>query len=384
MDAAARNLIGSLAAFAISFTHAPCLADKAPTSLAACVQPLVRDFMSGQPDGATVLIPAMSVAIGRDGTLLYADGFGEARPHQPATARSIYMVGSITKQFTAAAVLRLMEKGAVAKRSGARLSPTMPVADVLKVADAWAIEGGPPITVGDLLSMTSNLPNFTRKPPPRLDPWGAVPAHKLLRQMRAYRPSGYPGSFEYSNTSYFLLSEIIEAVKIGQASRDYHQTLRDEVFTRLGLTDTGFESDRSIRRRLVSPNYHRRPRFEKPDWLQGSADVASSVIDLFKWDKALMEGKALTNHGRDLMLSDSARVEVWTYYGMGWFITHKDGIDRYFHSGTVSGYTSFNLIVRPVPDHWVSVSLLTNSDGVEGIDEFANSLASLVLDNDPP
>lgn len=324
----------------------------------------------------------MSVAIGRDGTLLYADGFGEARPHQPATAKSIYMVGSITKQFTAAAVLRLMEKGAVATRSGARLSPSLPVADVLKVADAWAIEGGPPITIGNLLSMTSNLPNFTRKPPKELDPWGAVPAHKLLGQMGTYRPSGFPGSFEYSNTSYFLLSEIIEAVKIGSTSRDYHKTLEDEVFTRLGLTNTGFESDPSFRSRLASPNYRRRPRFEKPDWLQGSADVASSVIDLFKWDKALMDGEALTNHGRDLMLSDSARVEVWTYYGMGWFITHKGGVDRYFHSGTVSGYTSFNLIVRPTPDHWVSVSLLTNSDGVEGINEFANSLASLVLDHE--
>jgi CubicO group peptidase (beta-lactamase class C family) len=322
----------------------------------------------------------MSVAIGRDGTLLYAGGFGEARPHLPATERSIYMIGSITKQFTAAAILRLMEKGAVAKRSGARLSPSMPVADILEVADKWAIEKSPPITVGNLLSMTSNLPNFTRRPPPALDPWGAVPAHKLLGQMGTYKPSGFPGSFEYSNTSYFLLSEIIEAVRLGQTSRTYHETLEDEIFRRLGLTDTGFESEPWIRKRLVSAHYQRLPRFDKPDWLQGSADVASSVMDLFKWDKALMEGRALTGPARDLMLSDSARVEVWTYYGMGWFIIHKGGIDRYFHSGTVSGYTSFNLIVRPTTDHWVSVSLLTNSDGVEGINDFANSLAELVLD----
>lgn len=336
--------------------------------------------MAARANGATVIIPGMSIAIGGDGTLLYADGFGEAAEHRPATARSVYMVGSITKQFTAAAILRLMEKGARPEHGGAALSPATPVADVLSVAGAWTIEGGPPITVGNLLSMTSNLPNFTRRPPTQLDPWGAVPARRLLGELKDYRPSGYPGSFEYSNTSYFLLSEIIEALDVDGAPRDYRQTLNEEIFARLGLEDTGFEEDKSIRQRLAAPHYQRRPRFAKPDWLKGSGDVASSVVDLFKWDKALIEGHALSPKMRDLMFSDAARVDVWTYYGAGWFVTHKDGIDRYFHSGTVSGYTSFNLIVRPSPAHWVSVSLLSNSDGVEGLDELAQTLATLALE----
>ena len=369
-----------LAAIVLVCGSGSVFADDSSTSLAARAQPLIRDFMAARTDGATAVLPAMSVAIGRDGTLLYADGFGEAMPRRPATARSIYMVGSLTKQFTATAMLRLMEKGAVARRSGARLSPSMPVSDVLDVADAWRIEGGPPITIGNLLSMTSNLPNFTRRPPSRLDPWGAVPARKLLGQLGEYRPSGFPGSFEYSNTSYFLLSEIIEAVQLDGASRGYRQTLKDEVFSRLNLEDTGFGSDPTIKTKLAEPHYQRKPRFAKPDWLKGSGDVASSVVDLFKWDKALMGGQALTSSARDLMFSDSARVDVWTYYGTGWFITHKGGIDCYFHSGTVSGYTSFNMIIRPTPNNWVSVSLLTNSDGVEGIDALADSLAALVLD----
>jgi CubicO group peptidase (beta-lactamase class C family) len=376
---AARNAKWFLAAAGLICGSLPLFAADSSTSLAARVQPIVRDFMAARTDGATVVLPAMSVAIGRDGTLLYADGFGEAAPRRPATARSIYMVGSLTKQFTAAALLRMMEKGAVAGRGRAKLSPSTPISDVLKVADAWRIDGGPPITIGNLLSMTSNLPNFTRRPPPQLDPWGAVPARKLLGQLGEYRPSGFPGSFEYSNTSYFLLSEVIEAAQVDGVSRDYHQTLKDEVFSRLNLEDTGFGTDPAIEKKLAQPHYRRKPRFAKPDWLKGSGDVASSVVDLFKWDKALMGGQALTNSARDLMFSDSARVDVWTYYGTGWFITHKGGIDRYFHSGTVSGYTSFNMIVRPTPEHWISVSLLTNSDGVEGIDTLADSLATLVL-----
>lgn len=375
---AARHATWFLAAVAVIGGGLPVSADGSSTSLAGRAERLVRDFMAARTDGATVVLPAMSVAIGRDDTLLYADGFGEASPQQPATAHSIYMVGSLTKQFTAAALLRIMEKGAVAERTGAKLSPSTPVSDILEVADAWGIEGGPPIVIGNLLSMTSNLPNFTRRPPSHLDPWGAVPARKLLGQLGEYRPSGFPGSFEYSNTSYFLLSEIIEAAKVDGVSRDYRQTLTEEVFSRLNLEDTGFGSEPAIEKKLAQPHYRREPRFAKPDWLQGSGDVASSVVDLFKWDKALMGGQALTRSARDLMFSDSARVDVWTYYGMGWFITHKGGTDRYFHSGTVSGYTSFNMIVRPTPSHWISVSLLTNSDGVEGIDALAEALAALV------
>jgi len=287
---------------------------------------LIRDFLNAPAKGSSVPVPALSVAVGRDGALLYAGGFGEVGRHRPATARSVYMVGSITKQFTAAALLRLIEKGARPRGGGTAVTPQTPVAEVLKIADAWAIEGGPPITIGHLLSMTSNLPNFTRRPPQSLDPWGAVPAGLLLGQLEAYRPSGYPGSFEYSNTSYFLLSELIEALAVGGVARNYHQVLKEELFTRLGLDSTGFAGDRTIEARLATPHYHRRPAFTLPDWLKGSGDAASSALDILRWNTAFMNGTALSTPMRDLMLSDAARVDVWTYYGAGWFITHKDGV----------------------------------------------------------
>ncbi|MBY0559598.1 serine hydrolase domain-containing protein [Hyphomicrobium sp.] len=369
-----------LAVVAAALVRTPAGAVEGSGSLAASAATLIQNFAAAGADGKSSPLPALSVAIGRDGTLLYADGFGDVDDqHRSASAQTIYMVGSITKQFTATAVLRLIEKHAVVQRDGSPLTTATPLASLLDVADGWTLEGGPPITVGNLLSMTSNLPNFTRRPPHELDPWGAVPARRLLDGIKGYRPSGFPGSFEYSNTSYFLLSELMEAVEVDGVSRDYRRILQEEVFSRLGLADTGFGNDPSFAHRLASPHYRRRPRFSQPDWLKGSGDVASSVLDIFKWNKALMEGRALTPAMRDVMLSDSARVDVWTYYGAGWFITHKDGVDRYFHSGTVSGYTAFNLIVRPRTEHWVSVTLLTNSDGVEDLDVLADKLASLVL-----
>ncbi|MBN9248405.1 MAG: beta-lactamase family protein, partial [Hyphomicrobium sp.] len=273
-----------LLAVAVSLVRSPAGAEEGAGSLGASSATLIQNFMAAGVDGMSRPLPAMSVAIGRDGTLLYADGFGDADKHRPATARTIYMVGSITKQFTATAVLRLIEKDAVLRRDGSRLTTATPVSNLLDVAGGWTLEGGPPITVGHLLSMTSNLPNFTRRPPHELDPWGAVPAPRLLDGIKDYRPSGFPGSFEYSNTSYFLLSELMEAVEVDGVSRDYRRILQEEVFSRLGLAETGFGNDPSFAHRLASPHYNRRPRFSQPDWLKGSGDVASSVMDIFKWN----------------------------------------------------------------------------------------------------
>lgn len=359
----------------LAMAPASALVAKADEQLALAVRPLVESFMSARTQGTTVVVPGMSVAIGRDGVLVHAEGYGLANSHERATPRTVYAIGSITKQMTAAAVLRLMDEGALSNKSGMPLEVATPVANVLDVASAWTIEGGPPITVGNLLAMTSSLPNFTRRPPRQLDPWGAVPARLLLGTMKDYRPSGYPGSFEYSNTSYFLLSELTEAVNVGGRTRDFHQIMREEIFDPIGMADTGFDTDSDVAHPVAAPHYHRNLTFAKPDWLKGCGDVVSSVLDIFRWNKALLEGRVLSPKMQAVMFSDAARVDPWTYYGAGWFISHKDGTERYFHSGTVSGYTAFNLIIRPSPAHWTSVSLLANSDGVAGIDELANAIA---------
>ncbi|MEQ1671794.1 MAG: serine hydrolase domain-containing protein, partial [Hyphomicrobium sp.] len=228
----------------------------------------------------------------------------------------------------------------------------------------------------NLLSMTSSLPNFTRRPPKHLDPWGAIPAQQLLGELKVLQPSGYPGSFEYSNTSYFLLSEILATLQVAGGARSYQGVLSQEIFDKLGLHDTGFATSPILGERLAKPHYNRKPAFGMPDWLQGSADICSTVRDLFMWNKAVMEDRLLSRSMRDAMFSDAARVDVWTYYGMGWFVRHKDGRDEYSHSGSVPGYTALNLIEVHASGGWTSVSILTNSDGVEGLDELASEIAA--------
>jgi CubicO group peptidase (beta-lactamase class C family) len=305
----------------------------------------------------------------------------------PASPRTIYHVGSLTKQLTAAGVLDLIDRGATL-RSGATLKLDAPLAQIFNGVEHWANAGERPVTVRSLLTMTSNLPNFTRRPPVATDPWGRIGAPELLSAIKMLRPWGWPDSFEYSNTSYFLLAEVIEeAIAPGEAAPSAHRDyLRSVIFPRAGMTETGFVGDYAAGTSVARPIYRRRPAFDQPDWLKGSADVASNVVDMFAWNKALMEGRVLSGAMRELMLSDAARVAPQDYYGMGWFIRHEEKRDVFSHSGLVPGFTSFNMIVRVKGGadmdraEWLSVTLLLNSDEIDGLDGLAEDLIGLALE----
>src|SRR5690606_18759532 len=143
--------------------------------------------------------------------------------------------------------------------------------------------------------MTSNLPNFTRRPPPETNPWGRIGAPGLLSEVKKMRQGGWPNSFEYSNTSYFLLAEVIEeTIAPGEPRpRSHEDYLRRTIFPRAGLVETGFVGSYAPGSVVALPVGRRVPVFDQPSWLKGSADIASSAADLFAWNKAFMEGRVL-------------------------------------------------------------------------------------------
>lgn len=337
---------------------------------------LAQAFVVPEPATGRLQTPGLSVAVSRNGKTIFAKGFGWALPGVPVSESTVFQIGSLTKQFTAAAVLDLLSRREPGRGTGTVTLET-PIAALLPGAAAWTLEGGAVITVRHLLSMTSNLPNFTRRPPDSTDPWGAVPAPKLLDALTQVRPSGAPGSFEYSNTSYFLLAELLESPGVGGVRASYREALR-ALWAKAGLRDTGFHDESAIGKRLAGPTYKRRPAFLLGDWLKGSADVASSALDLQAWNKALIEGQILSPEMMREMFSEAARVDVHTWYGMGWFVREKDGVTYYTHSGSLPGYTAFNIIACK-GGQWSSATILTNSYGVEGLDEVAARLADMAL-----
>ena len=339
------------------------------------IDSLAERFLEPHALPAPAPPPSISIVIGGNDRLLHARAYGEAHAGIPATERTVYHIGSLTKQFTAAAVLHLIEERVTAPLTGAPLTLDTPMQAIFEDVDNWTAEGEPPITVRSLLTMTSNLPNFTRRPPENVDPWGAVPAPRLLNELKKWSPQGWPNSFEYSNTGYFLLAQIIGRVAPLAADGSYRDYVRAATIEKAGMTHTGFVGEYAPGSDIADPHYRRKPAFAQPDWLNGCGDMASNAIDLFAWNRALMAGGVIAPSSLGQMFSDGARVGPTSYYGMGWFIEHDDGWDKFSHSGSVPGYTSYNAIRKRHADGaWLSVTLLTNSDGVEGLDELADEI----------
>ena len=231
-----------------------------------------------------------------DGEIVLAKGFGQARPDASASEHTVYHIGSLTKQFTAAAVLRLIETGARAPVSAQPLTLDTPMREIFEGVDKWAAPDEPPITVRSLLTMTSNLPNFTLRPPAERRSMGrrgdaaaarraeGAAAARLAEHVRVQQHRLLPAGERHRR-------------RVRRRGRD-SATSAD--YVRAAIVSSAGPIANRLRRRLrrrartwPQPHYRRRPAFAQPHWLDGCGDMASNVIDLFAWNKALMEGRAI-------------------------------------------------------------------------------------------
>lgn len=379
MMLASRGLFGALALM-VALPQAGS-ATEWSAAKAARADTLVTHFLD-RIDRQDSTLPKAALVFGvatSDG-LIASRAYREAAPGVPASVHTVYQVGSLAKQFTAAGVLDLIARRATL-RNGTRISFDLALSRIFSGVEHWpdlsADAGSQPVTLRSLLTMTSNLPNFTRRPPSAADPWGRIAAPDLLAEIKRFNPSGWPNTFEYSNTSYFLLAEVMEeAVIPGEAGPfTHHDYLREVIFPRAGLADTGFVDDEVRGHGFAVPIHRRAPVFDKPDWLKGSADIVSSVADLAAWNVAVMGGRVLPDALRAEMMSDGARVSPDVYYGMGWFIEHHHDGDLFSHSGLVPGFTSYNVIATDAKtSDWTSVTILINTDVPEGMETLARDL----------
>mgnify|MGYP001765975137 CR=1 FL=1 len=350
------------------------MSDQIRTNLVASE---IRRFMNTQAKRSEGALTALTLSIGDPETLELARAFGQARPGQTATPDTRFAIASISKSITAATILRAIAHRELQTRDGRPVELDTDIRDIFAGVGHWAREGAGAIRVRNLLTMTSNLPNFTRQPPALIDPWGSVGAERLLRAVREFQPHGWPNTFEYNNTGYFLLAEILEHAALSRGtngSRFEAAILRTTALA--DMRDTHLRNAPDNPDNLAQPNYSRpRSAFTAGYWLKGSADLVSTATDLYLWNAAFMSGRIVTADMRDLMLSDQARVDPTTYYGMGWFIEHESDRDIFSHTGSVPGYTSVNMIVRRLDTaRWRSVTILTNGEEVEGLDILAKDV----------
>jgi CubicO group peptidase (beta-lactamase class C family) len=330
--------------------------------------------------------PTIAACIAKDGMIIYSGAAGNIAPGVKATPQTIYRIGSVSKQFTAAGILALIEDGATVPTDNSKFAISSNVSLFFPGVQSWSVGGVAPMTVKRLATMTSNLPSYTANVPMNLDPTKAVSSNALLAGILKFSLTGPLYQYNYSNTNYFLLANIIERLPdpaSGSASLigDYKAYLRKRIFARANLVATNFIDDPAPLGPMAPPTYQGQQEFQLPSWSKGAGAIQTNALDMCAWDSQLIAGKVIkpasvavmgtgvANIGPGLVPSDPE-----FYYAMGWAVQKFPTYLEYSHSGDISGYTAFNLIDL-VGGHTVSVTLLTNQDSFSDLNLIGLGLA---------
>ena len=296
----------------------------------------------------TTGVPAASIAIVRDGEIVYTHAYGMQRAGAPARADARYKVASISKQFTAAAMLLLAEDG--------KLSLDDPVSKYLP-----DLTRANEVKLRQLLSHTSGYRDFWPQDFPFADMEQATtPAHILDKWAKT--PLDFdPGTrWQYSNTGYVAAGQIVEKVA-GMPLLDF---LKARVFDRLGIhpvdQDTGLTHADPL-------GYHRYAlgpvlveKQSAPGWLYAVGELAMTASDLARWDisvinQSVMKPASYREQQTEVLLTSGAGTD----YGLGVEVDIKKGHRRISHGGEAVGYLSEN---RIYPDDRAAIVVLDNAD----------------------
>ena len=314
-------------------------------------------------------VPSASVAIVEHGAIVYTQAYGKAKLEPPtdATPAMRYSIGSISKQFTAAAVLLLEQEG--------KLSIDDPVSKYIP-----DLTRSNEVTIRMLLSHTSGYQDFWPEDyvmPPMLE---ATTAQHIL-DVWGKKPLDFdPGTkWQYSNTNYVIAGRIVEQVS-GMPLMEF---LQQHVFKPLDmravwnsdaqkLGDTDAEG---YVRYALGP-LRRAPK-EGKGWMFAAGELAMPTYDLAQWDisvmnRSLLDAKSYDEMFAPVMLKSGEN----SHYGLGLFVRDTNGKVAYEHSGEVSGFVSDNVVF---PQEKAAIAVLTNQDASPAAAGIAKALTPLVL-----
>jgi CubicO group peptidase (beta-lactamase class C family) len=301
----------------------------------------------------TGFVPGASVIVIRDGRVLYRRAYGLARldpavPATPATPATDYRLASLTKQFTATAIMLLERDG--------KLRYDQPVGDILpELAPAAR-----PLTIRQLLTHTSGVWDYESLIPDSQTT--QVSDRDILALLGTKDSVQFPAGtqFHYSNSAYVLLGLVAARV----SGMSFPQFLATRVFTPLGMTHSlayvpgGPEiPNRSLGYTPDSGKFLPTDQSVTSATL-GDGGVYTSVDDLVKWDAALTNATLLDRaHLTQATTSATLADGTPTGYGFGWYVDRYHGHVRNYHHGETSGFR--NYIVR-FPDDRLTIIVLTN------------------------
>jgi D-alanyl-D-alanine carboxypeptidase len=294
--------------------------------------------------------PSASIAIVRGGQIVYERAYGSGRGTTAAAPSMRYAIGSVSKQFTATAILLLAEEG--------KLTLSDPVAK-------WfpQLTRAQDITIAQLLSMTSGYQDYWPQDYVFPDMQRPATAQAIIeRWAGAGKPLDFdPGTkWQYGNTNYVIAAAVVERV----AGMPFMDFLRQRVFTPLKMTsvadfDAGplQDSDAGAYLRNALGPLRAAPK-EGKGWLFGAGQLAMTAHDLAAWDVSVIKQSVLRPASYKQQQTETLlRDGTGTGYGLGVGIGTPDGRRRIQHGGAVSGYTTSN---RIYPDDSAAIVVFTN------------------------
>jgi CubicO group peptidase (beta-lactamase class C family) len=317
-----------------------------------------------------------TILVAQKGEVLISQGYGLADRENdvPNTSQTKFGIGSMTKAFTAMAIMILQESGQVTVED--------PICKYISdCPTAWK-----PITLHHLLTHTSGIHDYTE--------WYYDLKDKI-DICREYKPEEFiaflkdlpldftPGSrWNYSDTGYFLLGIVIEKV----SGESYETFIRTNILQPLGMTESGYDRSATIvKQRASGYSIDINGGIVNASCTDVSLKYAagglySTVGDLYKWDQALYTDRLVSKDTLNTIFTttvsiDSSQWPAGAAYGNGWFISQQSGHNVIWHSGFVYGFVSQ---INRYPDDQVTIIVLTNVD-TENPYEITNALADMVF-----
>jgi D-alanyl-D-alanine carboxypeptidase len=321
-------------------------------------------------------IPGVSLAVVRDGRIVKAKGYGLANieANSAATPKTVYELGSIGKQFTATAVMMLVEEGKISLDD--KITKYFPDAP-----ESWNR-----VTIRQLLTHTSGIQNHVAVPGYlkifKTDiTFETTPAREnLLKEFYKLPMEFEPDeTWAYDNTGYYLLGFIIEKT----SGKSYYQFLKERIFQPLGMNATTntdprpFVPNRAAGYEWVKDKYENRPPL-LPTIAFSAGTIVSTVEDMAKWDAALYGEKLLKKSSLEQMWTPAKGKDKATLpfsYGFGWLIENYHGHRLIHHSGGTFGFST--VIHRFVDDKLTIIILTNHTDRI--IDQLSINIARMYI-----
>jgi CubicO group peptidase (beta-lactamase class C family) len=305
-----------------------------------------------------------TVLLARDGEVIFCQGYGMANleHNAPCSPQTKFRLASLTKQFTAMAILILKNQG------------KLDVGDEIKKYVPNAPKSWDGITVHHLLTHTSGIPNMTSFPEFKKMMRDRVSVDELIGKFKDKPLDFKPGEkFKYSNSGYIVLGKIIETA----SGESYEAYLKEAIFEPLQMHDSGYDNPTYVLKNRAA-GYVRLPglnlansQYFDMSIPYSAGGLFSTVSDLLKWDQALETEKLVPKSLINAMFTPFKEG-----YAYGWGVDTNFGRSRSRHGGSIPGFASY--IVR-FPSEKLLVVVLSNVEGMRA-ERIGDDLAAILLD----